>query len=506
MKYILSLLALLLLLPSVAFGQTVQTSWTRNVGNASIYPLYVNDNVGIGTTSPWTKFAVTGSTTIAGGPLYILRAITSGSGIAPDTDYTRQFSLFRNDLNDYVFGTIENRNGGANASVDWIWDNDRTTSTTYYNDCGLNSSGYNNPIYGLLNQPNGWYCYNTDGPVMFASATTSTAGYFDVTTGGYSSSRMRITSTGNVGIGTTSPLAKLSVKGTGLTTGLAFQVTDSANAPKFTVFDNGNVGIGTTTPNSRLNVYAASGLNASFDNGISSGAGSAGSIRIGDGTISKTYGSGWIWGSGMQPDTDNDRYLGTKSTRWGYLQVGDAADSKINSTTFSTNGNVGIGTTTPNAALNVNTTLTNGTPAFRISNTSAGPTWNGLVIDSNNASSINARNWFIGANSVVYGDFNIRTSDAYGGNPTTSGTSRFYISETGSVGIGTTTPQSTLSVGSVNDATNSYAQIDSVNGAPTAGDCDTDLERGRMIVDFSNHRLYVCNGATRGWDYSALTD
>jgi len=43
-------------------------------------------------------------------------------------------------------------------------------------------------------------------------------------------------------------------------------------------------------------------------------------------------------------------------------------------------------------------------------------------------------------------------------------------------------------------------------GAPTAGDCDADAERGRIYIDTSSNRLYVCNGATRGWDYAALTD
>jgi hypothetical protein len=43
-------------------------------------------------------------------------------------------------------------------------------------------------------------------------------------------------------------------------------------------------------------------------------------------------------------------------------------------------------------------------------------------------------------------------------------------------------------------------------GAPTAADCDNDAEIGRMAVDTTNERLYVCNGATRGWDYAALTD
>jgi len=52
-----------------------------------------------------------------------------------------------------------------------------------------------------------------------------------------------------------------------------------------------------------------------------------------------------------------------------------------------------------------------------------------------------------------------------------------------------------------------YHQVFKSNaGAPTAGDCDNDAELGRMVMDTTNERLYVCNGAARGWDYSALTD
>lgn len=43
-------------------------------------------------------------------------------------------------------------------------------------------------------------------------------------------------------------------------------------------------------------------------------------------------------------------------------------------------------------------------------------------------------------------------------------------------------------------------------GAPTAGDCDNDAERGRLVIDTSNNRLYICNGASRAWDYVGLTE
>lgn len=67
---------------------------------------------------------------------------------------------------------------------------------------------------------------------------------------------------------------------------------------------------------------------------------------------------------------------------------------------------------------------------------------------------------------------------------------------------GLTNPQSTLHV-----PDGKYAQFEDNNaGAPTATDCDSDTERGRLSIDTTNNRLYVCNGATRGWDYVALTD
>ena len=61
---------------------------------------------------------------------------------------------------------------------------------------------------------------------------------------------------GNVGIGTTTPTAKLMVRGAGTTTGKAFSVIDSSNVEKLTVLDSGNVGIGTTTPTAKLHLPA----------------------------------------------------------------------------------------------------------------------------------------------------------------------------------------------------------------------------------------------------------
>lgn len=42
--------------------------------------------------------------------------------------------------------------------------------------------------------------------------------------------------------------------------------------------------------------------------------------------------------------------------------------------------------------------------------------------------------------------------------------------------------------------------------APAGGDCSADSQRGRLYIETFTNRLYICNGATRGWDYITLTN
>src|SRR3990167_3617465 len=74
-------------------------------------------------------------------------------------------------------------------------------------------------------------------------------------------------------------------------------------------------------------------------------------------------------------------------------------------------------------------------------------------------------------------------------------------------GFATSTPVSEITVGAADNALDSYMQIDSEAGAPPAADCDSFNESGRMMIDHTNDRLYVCNQhSARGWDYIGLTD
>ena len=63
------------------------------------------------------------------------------------------------------------------------------------------------------------------------------------------------------------------------------------------------------------------------------------------------------------------------------------------------------------------------------------------------------------------------------------------------VGIGTSTPQSALQV-------NGYVQLALTSGAPPAADCDEATEQGRMKVDGTNNKLYICTST--GWKSTVL--
>jgi len=122
----------------------------------------------------------------------------------------------------------------------------------------------------------------------------------------------------------------------------------------------------------------------------------------------------------------------------------------------SSSGLVGIGNVVPAYTLDVSGTgrftgqlITNSTSfpldvygttnnyGLRINNIQAAT----LFLYSSNANAA-SRNWGLYTNSEVYGDFDIRQSNAINGDLTSgaNGTSRFYIKNDGNVGIGTSSP------------------------------------------------------------------
>src|SRR3989344_576758 len=334
-------------------------------------------NVGIGTTSPYTKLAVdgtfrAGTTTInglifqtgLGGSTYL----GEGAGINDDLVNRKNVGLgyqtlysntdgYDNTANG-AFSLYSNTTAGANvatgyASMYYNTAGEQNTATGYYS-LYHNITGSNNSAFGI------------DAGRFIANGTTeNTTGDYNVFIGpqtkaladndqneiviGYNATGVgsnsvvlgadTITKTilkGNVGIGTTSPFAKLSVKGAGTTTGVNFQTTNSNDTPLVTVLDSGNVGIGTASPGAKLDVVVATtqALRVERGNG---------------GTIGQFVGSGYSTTLDIQDNVGSVLLLKSGS---GDI-LGLSANSATPHLAITTTGNVGIGTTSPFRKLSV---------------------------------------------------------------------------------------------------------------------------------------------------------
>ena len=113
-------------------------------------------------------------------------------------------------INNYLQLNIQNSNAGANASSDVVATADNGTETVNYVDLGINSSVNTS---GAMGNANDAYLYTTGNNFLMGTANNNALVFM---TGGEVQStneRMRISGTGNVGIGTNSPSQLLTVNG-----------------------------------------------------------------------------------------------------------------------------------------------------------------------------------------------------------------------------------------------------------------------------------------------------
>ncbi len=213
--------------------------------------------------------------------------------------------------------------------------------------------------------------------------------------------------------------------------------TDALNATStyFTIANGGNVGIGTTTPLAKLDV------NGSINIGVAGGSNKINFADTGDLENSISFAAAGI----SDPTTGGEGWklklydTGTLSTTYGmgidgatlWFQTGGTDisffDSGTQIATFQ-NGNLGIGTTTPLFA------------PLQIASSSASATFRGQLALTDTNGGTNAKH---GRISFVDGRFSIgTTTDALNATST-----YLTIANGGNVGIGTTTPYKLLSLG-----------------------------------------------------------
>jgi len=319
-----------------------------------------------------------------------------------------------------------------------------------------------------------------------------------------------INSVGNVGIGTTSPYAKLSVVGpvvaeyfhaTSTTATSTFSGGLSA-ASSLYVLQNGNVGIGTASPEVKLQVAGQSGT---------------GNIGVMNITGYDSFGQSLVMQLPSTGYTGNlialMKAAGGSGQAMGFSThfTADAVDrfsimnhSGTENLTVLDSGNVGVGTTSPYSLLSISNSATTpiNTPLFTIASTTAGTSTTTLMtvlangnvgigttlpadllhiksgnirIEKSVAGStgefgrIAAWNTFgtqYEAASVAF-ERDALLADGYSGAivfNTRNDLERMRITSNGSVGIGTTSPYAMLSIGG-----------DVVIGAATAGGTLGDL-------------------------------
>jgi len=171
---------------------------------------------------------------------------------------------------------------------------------------------------------------------------------------------------GDVGIGTNEPGAKLQIKGNGTTTGANFQTMDATGAVIFNILDNGTVGINTNTPFTSFHINAKkdasngelSNQSMSLHKVSASSAGYQTAIAFGQSSISDVYGGRIAF-----------EVSGSYSRGGFKFYTKDAASSvpPNNLTLFlKDNGDVGLGGVDPTARLHLPAgTATAGTAPFK---------------------------------------------------------------------------------------------------------------------------------------------
>jgi len=314
-----------------AGGNSTDTHGVLINNNGPGYGLIVNGgNVGIGTTSPNAQLEVETSSYSAANAIANFVNGNNPVRVAYDTVVIAQTDVPALSLVETVTGSQANEQK-LNFSVGDFKAVISSTDTV------------TNGIYFTVNRPTNQPAYNT--------ATGTIA--------------MNINNNGNVGIGETSPSAKLQIKGTGAVSGLTFKTTDSSSNETFYINDGGTVGVryypfkigvpsGTANvANSRFQIATTAGDFVVLNDG-----------KTGIGTTSPNY-------QLEVRTTTNNRAIQavnstTSGTNWGFqggaygsgatknigLQV-TAEGASTNYAALFDGGNVGIGTTSPNYNLEI---------------------------------------------------------------------------------------------------------------------------------------------------------
>ncbi|KKW45919.1 MAG: hemagluttinin family protein [Parcubacteria group bacterium GW2011_GWB1_57_6] len=216
----------------------------------------------------------------------------------------------------------------------------------------------------------------------------------------------------------------------------------SGTAERMRITSSGNVGIGTTTPSNKLTIYTGNIANA--NEGISLTRGAVGAPQDN------------VFGMRLKSDASGNY-------RGAFTITSNIGNPETEALTIGTGGNVGIGTTSPETLLDVNKTVAGGEVQLRVKNPSNSASAAASVIVEVGGSSATGDARYVTSDGTTYWAFgqDISASNAFKISQNAAlGTNDFLtILTSGNVGIGTTSPQALLHL---NSTGNTVLTIESV--------------------------------------------
>ncbi len=265
---------------------------------------------------------------------------------------------------------------------------------------------------------------------------------------------------------------------------LAFGVSDSASAPTeaMRIDYNGRVGIGTTSPASMLHIHSSSSVVATALATIQQNGSGDSQLRFSlTGVAAYTM--------GIDNSDDNKFKISYGATGGGGLGANDRF-------VIDESGNVGIGTSTPLALLQISSSSN---PILRIDNLDAsveiGETLGSIEFYSNDTSS-NGINVGSSLLSVAENAGSIYSLAFTTLNGASGNTEKMRITGDGDVGIGTTSPSSLLTVAGDGRFTGVlYSGNPTSIITPATGDVLIGGTAGTMQFDQSTANMYIAGGS-----------
>ena len=454
---------------SVLTGSNELTSTVEDNNSTATFAngLLVEGNVGIGTNKLYTNTKLHIKDTTEDGSAFNLTLQNNDTATTKDNLNEQETNIRFHNYKNATIAMIQARKHGIDGAA---------SGTTDTSNSNADLAFLTNNNTGHTNTPDQKMIIKYDGKVGIGTADPKSkldiegnVAIGSTYSGSTAAPSNGMIVEGNVGIGTTTPKSGLDIN-SNLTVGNTYAGNNAA--PTDGMIVEGNVGIGTSAPKGKLQVFGDKGLTISGNNDSSDHR-----------TAVLRFGSPYL--------EDNDAYCAkiTSFNNQGgnyasdlrfYTHDGETTTTAPNPgvaaakerMSILSNGNVGIGTTTPSATLHIN--RPNGTTG---------------VVDNKPLPALEVYKNFNGVTDKyaarIYGtdtsigETGIRICEKDSTSLTSNGTkvldvysndlSKMVVTGAGNVGIGTTTPQSKLDVeGSVRIGS-TYSGDNSITTDPTNG-------------------------------------